>query len=553
MTASTIALLQKHFDLALEAPDGIKRLRELILTLAMQGKLVPQDPSDQSASELLKEIEAEKKRLVKEGKIKAPKPLPEIKPEEVPYSVPRGWEWVTIRHICHDWGQKEPDGYFTYIDVGSINNSCGYISSPEVIPASEAPSRARKIVKKGSVIYSTVRPYLLNIAIVDQDFSPEPIASTAFAIVHPYIQVNEKFIYQFLRSPSFITYVESTMKGVAYPAINDGDFFIGLFPLPPLAEQKRIVAKIDQLMATCDALEQLRNNRQQKRLDIHTAAITRLLDAGNPGDAEVAWTFLQKHFGELYSVKGNVAELRKAILQLAVMGKLVPQDPDDQPASELLKEIEAEKKRLVKEGKIKAPKLLPEIKTEDVPYAVPKGWEWVRLGALVQIINGRAYKQQELLETGVPVLRVGNLFTSNKWYFSDLALEDDKYIDNGDLIFAWSASFGPFIWDGGKVIYHYHIWKLSIFHELKVYKNYVFQYLLGKTESIKRSGNGIAMMHMTKERMELLPIPLPPLAEQKRIVAKIDELMTLCVTLESQIDKATVKQTALFDAVLAKV
>jgi type I restriction enzyme, S subunit len=152
-------LLERHFDTAFAAPDGIKKLRELILTLAMQGKLVPQDPKDPPTSELLKEITAEKQRLVKEGKIKKSEPLPDIKPKEVPYALPERWEWVRLRDICRDWGQKTPDRRFSYIDVGSIDNKNGLIGeSIQLLDSSEAPSRARKIVKKGTVIYSTVRP-----------------------------------------------------------------------------------------------------------------------------------------------------------------------------------------------------------------------------------------------------------------------------------------------------------------------------------------------------------------------------------------------------------
>ncbi|MBE9130246.1 restriction endonuclease subunit S, partial [Coleofasciculus sp. LEGE 07081] len=203
-----LELLDKYFDTAFAAPDGVKRLRELILSLAMRGKLVPQDGREQPARELLKEIEAEKERLVKEGKIKKSKPLPEIKPDEIPYEIPESWEWVRIRSICHDWGQKKPDKRFTYIDVGSIDNKNGVISdSVQLLESKEAPSRARKIVNRETVIYSTVRPYLLNIAVIEKEYDYEPIASTAFAILHPYTVINTRFIYHYLKSPTFIEYV----------------------------------------------------------------------------------------------------------------------------------------------------------------------------------------------------------------------------------------------------------------------------------------------------------------------------------------------------------
>ncbi|WP_404360400.1 restriction endonuclease subunit S [Methylotuvimicrobium sp. KM1] len=230
----------------------------------------------------------------------------------------------------------------------------------------------------------------------------------------------------------------------------------------------------------------------------------------------------------------GIKKLRELILELAVRGKLVPQDPNDEPATVLLEKIAEEKARLVKEGKIKKQKALPEIGEEKSTNDIPDGWACERLGNVLNVINGRAYKKHEMLQEGTPLLRVGNLFTSNEWYYSNLELEPDKYIDNGDLIYAWSASFGPFIWDGGKVIFHYHIWKLDLFDDLSLYKKYLYLYLLAITEEIKASGSGIAMIHMTKERMEKLVVMVPPLAEQHRIVAKVDELMALCDQLEQQ-------------------
>lgn len=246
-----------NFDTLYSVKENVKELRKIILQLAVMGKLVPQDENDRSARELLKDIETEKQRLIKEGKIKQQKPLLDITIDEIPYDIPDTWEWVRIRNICHDLGQKKPDTTFTYIDVGSIDNKKGYITdSVQILDQNQAPSRARKLVKQGTVIYSTVRPYLLNIAIVTKNYKHQPIASTAFAILNPYIGINNYFIYYYLKSSCFVKYVEDQMKGVAYPAINDSNFYRGLFPLPPFEEQKRIVEKVDKMMKLCDELEE---------------------------------------------------------------------------------------------------------------------------------------------------------------------------------------------------------------------------------------------------------------------------------------------------------
>ena len=211
-------------------------------------------------------------------------------------------------------------------------------------------------------------------------------------------------------------------------------------------------------------------------------------------------------------------ELKNSILQLAIQGKLVEQREDEGTAEELYKQIQSDSIATVKTE--------PTLSGEDLPFDIPDTWKFVRIENIAVLYNGRAYKQNELKEQGkYPVLRVGNLFTNNKWYFSDLELEPEKYCDNGDLLYSWSASFGPHIWTGQKVIYHYHIWKIEFSKYMD--QKYLYYFLLADTDRIKQSGHGLAMIHVTKAGTEKRVVPLPPLAEQKRIVAKIEELLPL--------------------------
>ena len=222
----------------------------------------------------------------------------------------------------------------------------------------------------------------------------------------------------------------------------------------------------------------------------------------------------------------NAQQLKNSILQEAIEGRLVPQDPNDEPASVLLNRIREEKKRLVKEGKLKKKDLEETPVSEDEkPFEIPESWEWVRMQDVIEFVNGRAYKRDELLDKGkYKVLRVGNFFTNESWYYSDLELPDEKYCYKDDLLYAWSASFGPKIWDGDKTIFHYHIWNVK-YNKNILYRDYLFYFFLIDKESIKSATTGSTMIHVSMENMKPRLLPLPPLAEQKRIVAKIEELL----------------------------
>ena len=258
-----------------------------------------------------------------------------------------------------------------------------------------------------------------------------------------------------------------------------------------------------------------------------------------------------ENFELLADAPNGVLKLRELILQLAVMGKLVPQDPNDEPVLESVKRIKAEKERLVKERKVKKSKELSPIALEDFLFKIPDSWYRCLLGDCVEFINGRAYKQSELLDEGTPVIRIQNLNGGDFWYYSDLELSPEKYCEENDLLFAWSATFGPYIWHGSKAIYHYHIWKVEL--SSIVDKNFIFYLLEHLTENIKSQSHGLAMLHMTKANMEHVAINLPPLPEQKRIVAKVDELMALCDQLEARRQKKQEIQSKLNSVALDRM
>ncbi|EBP9904490.1 restriction endonuclease subunit S [Salmonella enterica subsp. enterica] len=542
---------------------GIKKLRELILELAVRGKLVPQDPNDEPASVLLERIAAEKAELMKQGKIKKQKPLPEISEEEKPFELPAGWEWIKISEIGHDWGQKTPDEDFTYIDVGSINKEYGIIEEPSILSAKDAPSRARKIVQKGTVIYSTVRPYLLNIAIIESAFSPEPIASTAFAIIHPYTAMNANFIYYYLRSPVFINYVESCQTGVAYPAINDKQFFSGIIAVPPSSEQARITKKIKELMSLCDQLEQHSLTSLDAHQQLVETLLTTLTDSQNADELAENWARISEHFDTLFTTEASIDALKQTILQLAVMGKLVPQDPNDEPASELLKRIAQEKAQLVKDGKIKKQKPLPPISDKEKPFEVPEGWEWCKFGLISEFINGdrgsNYPNKNEYVVHGIPWINTGHIEKNGTLSITDMNFITEKKfnelrsgkIKSGDLVYCLrGATFGKtaFVkpYESGAIASSLMIIRPFI----REMGEYIYNYLIspfGRSQ-IFRFDNGSAQPNLSANSVMLYAFACPPLQEQFRIHKKITELFHICDNLKLQTQSAQQTQLHLADA-----
>lgn len=565
MNKHTAELLEKHFDTAFAAPDGIKKLRELILTLAMQGRLVPQDSNDQLASELLQEIEAEKQRLVKEGKIKKPKPLPSVTEEEKPYALPQGWVWVRLGNIglINPRNNADDDMPAGFVPMPFIQEGYSEFHSFEERPWNEI-KKGYTHFADGDVGMAKITPCFENAKSCVFSNLPSGIGAgtTELHIFrNAFRAVDPRYLLFFLKNPKFISETAEKMTGSAGQKRVPTPLFAELkLPLPPISEQHRIVAKIDELMARCDELEKLRTAQQGARLTVHTAAIKQLLNIAKPDQHQRAQAFLAEHFSELYTVKENVAELRKAILQLAVMGKLVPQNPDDQPASELLKEIEAEKQRLVQEGKIKKPKSLPPVMEEEKPYALPQGWEWGRLGELGITQTGTTPKSGDHSSYGseIPFIKPADI-TSGFVNYENEGLTSHGVEKYGRLASAGS-SLMVCIGTIGKTniidracSFNQQINSISPYS--KIHPQYLQNFLRSKIfqDRCWKLSSSTTIAILNKGKWESIEIAIPPLAEQFRIVARIDQLMTLCDTLDQQIDAATTKQAELLDAVIAQV
>jgi type I restriction enzyme S subunit len=569
-------ILDHHINMALEIPDGIQKLRELILTLAMQGKLVDQDPTDQPAGELLKEIEAEKKRLNKAGKIKKQKPVPPIKEEEIPYDLPDGWVWTRFDDICSKITQGPNPKY-----DGDENPKFGVLKTKDFYDDKVLYDNISSI---SEIVFRNFERFkLLNHDIIfglvgkgstgkcnifEEQSEAEYIFTRAtglFRLVN-YEKINPKMVKQFFISGYGKKKSEEITDGTTGQlVIKTSELKKLLLPLPPIKEQKRIVKKVDQLMALCDKLEVQKTEQNQKRLKIHTGIVDKMLNASDPQTFNQSWEFITRHFDDIYSVPENVGELKKAILQLAVMGKLIPQDPADQPAKALLKEIEAEKKRLIKEGKIKKPKPLPPIKADEIPYDLPEGWVWCRIQDVGFVLGGkRLPKGESYSESPTPYryLTVTNMkngtIVDNTVKFIDESVRKkiEKYIINKEDIYITIAGT---IGDVGSIPAKYDGMNLTenackvVFFELD--KNCLINTIRSKVvqSQFEQFTNKLAQPKLSLRSILSTIMPLHPLNEQKRIVQKVDQLMALCDGLENQLQNSTEKQTQILDAVLTTV
>jgi type I restriction enzyme S subunit len=484
-----------------------QQLKNSILQMAMQGKLVEQRPEEGAGEELYRQIQEEKKKLIREGKIKKEKPLPEITEDEIPFEIPESWKWVRLGDISSyaqpkvkiSPSQIQPDMWS--LDLEDIEKDTGKVII-RVLAVNRKIQGDKVRFWKGNILYSKLRPYLLKILIAEDDgiTSPELIPFNIYGCEE------QRFYLWYLRSPYVDSAVNDVSYGVKMPRVGTETMVNLLVPLPPLAEQKRIVAKIGQLMPYIDQYA-------------------------------VAYDNLQSYNNRFPD------DLKKSILQQAIQGKLVPQDPNDEPASVLLEKIAKEKQKLIKEGKIKKQKPLPEITEEEIPFEIPESWRWVRLGNVItdteagkspQCKNRPATKQEWGVIKTTAIQDGYFLADENKVLPSGFQIKSDQVVHAGDLLITRA---GPQNRTGVTCIVNNEPGNLILSDKTVriryvkglVSENYLMYAL--KSPAVQRcitgakSGMAESQVNISQNNMQLFVLPFPPLAEQKRIVAKLDELL----------------------------
>lgn len=550
--------LLEHYELIAEAPDAIAQLRRFILDLAVRGKLVPQGAGDEPASELLKRITRE--RVVRG---KREKELPEINAEEVG-ELPTGWSAVPLIALGK-WAigsgfpkneQGASDGPYFFLKVSDMNlpENAKFITTANNFIDDAAAKRMRAAIhppgtiifpKIGGAIATNKRRILTRGSAIDNNCLGISFSSA----------IDNEWAYFLLTTLDFTLY----QAGTAVPALQQGSLAAIPVALPPLAEQHRIVAKVGELMGLCDRLEAAREGREKVRDRLSAASLARL----NAPDSEIFQAdacFALEALPALTTRPDQIKALRQTILNLAVRGKLVPQDANDEPASELLKRVASEKKRQgVKHS------VIP-LKDDEVPFELPSGWSWTCVGEICSKTGSGStprggkdvYKQ-----SGIPFLRSQNVYNDG------LRLDDVAFIDAptharmkgtrvlpGDLLLnITGGSMGrcgrvPHDFGDANISQHVAIIRPAVsgmeafLHSL-VLSPYFQAFIFNEQTGAGRGG-------LPKNRMDKIAVALPPLAEQHRIVAKVYALMALCDRLEAALTTADTTRRRLLDVLLAE-
>lgn len=544
---------------------GIKKLRELILELAVRGKLVPQDPNDEPASELLKQIAKERNELVKNKVIRKPKALEQIALANTPFDLPDGWEWCYLNDIGN-WGagatpsrsnSKYYNGEIPWFKSGELSSD--FISdSEEKITELALQECSLRDNKAGDVLIAMYGATIGKTSILNV----RGTTNQAVCACTPYSGISNIYLLTLLKAYKRIFI--GMGAGGAQPNISREKLIATVFALPPKAEQNRITCKVDELMSLCDQLEQ----QSLTSLDAHQQLVETLLatltDSQNAKELSDNWARISQYFGTLFTTEVSIDALKQTILQLAVMGKLVPQDPDDEPASELLKRIEQEKAELVKEGKIKKQKPLPPVSDEEKPFELPEGWVWCRFEDVVDIQSGITKGRNLVGRTliSVPYLRVANV---QRGYLdlSDIKKieipveEKEKYhVKANDLLITeggdWDTVGRTAVWIDSSfyVANQNHVFKARPFiNELNVKWLETFMnssvsrnYFAGAS---KQTTN---LASINKTQLRGCFIALPPINETNKILEQYVSFISICDTLKSRLLSAQQTQLHLADA-----
>mgnify|MGYP001159347889 CR=1 FL=1 len=552
----TLETFFEKFDQLADSSNAVARMRELILQLAAHGKLVEQSSDDEPASALVGRIEKYVAELRSRKEFRG-LPVEPLDREELP-GIPSTWEWVRLGNVV-DYGSSGkaesadiPEDAWL-LDLEDIEKDTSRLLQRKSFR--DSPSKSTKTAfAVGDVLYGKLRPYLNKVLVADAPgyCTTEIIPIRAFGFIDPV------YLCHALKRPEFIAYANSKSYGMNLPRLSTEDARNAPFPLPPLAEQKRIVAKVDELMALCDRLEAQQQERETRHAALARASLARFGDAPTPANLN----FL---FHDSYAI--DPADLRKSILTLAVQGKLVPQDPGDESGTILIERIRSEREDAARERKVSPMKPLPSIEGDELTFEIPSGWIVARLIELVMEIQtgpfGSSLHKSDYVSGGTPVINPASLQDGRIIPSGEMAVGADTLarlqnfkLRADDIVMARRGEMGRCavvtrLEDG---------WlcgtgSLVLRMPRSMHSPYL-ALLIGAPEAREYLGAasvGTTMQNLNQSILAKMPVGVPPLAEQRRIVAKVDQLMALVGELETQLTSTRATAAKLMEAVVAEL
>ena len=560
--------LLAHFERISEAPDAIARLRRFILDLAVRGKLVEQDAEDEPAGELLLQFQQSRRKShakgTRENRGSQLSSMPEPR-----HSIPDNWMWAPIGMIFYyDAGTKtEPkilEQNSWLLELEDLEKDTGRLLTRSTV-SDRKPQSTKSKFQANDILYGKLRPYLNKVFVADR----AGYSSTEIVALRPIFPLSSEYCKLALRRPDFVEYVTRLGQGTKMPRLRTEDAVIAPFPLPPLAEQHRIVAKVDELMALCDQLEAARQQREQGRERLVAATLQRLNQpAEDPASFHKDASFALQVLPSLTTTPAQIKQLRQTILNLAVRGKLVEQDPEDEPADVRLVQIQRALSSTIASMGLRLKRsssLSPAASPEGDFAGVPSSWALSTLGSLAIVLDPNPSHRYPSYDGGtVPILSTQEFSGLDGWDPSTAKLVPHSFFEyqlancrfeRGDIVFARKGRLGlPRLLPNFEQFTFSHTVFLvkpmpGVFPEYLLWLLRRDQVIAWLTNEMN-ANTGVPTLG--KEKMELLPIPLPPLAEQHRIVAKVDELMALCDQLEQQLSQADQQRRRLLEAVLAE-
>jgi type I restriction enzyme S subunit len=558
--------LVAQFERLVCAPGGVARLRELILTLAVQGKLTRRDALAEPALALLARILKQKEHLIAAGKIKRDKPLLAIEDGDPPFDIPQSWCWMRLGGVTN-YGSPtkgESIGPETWVlDLEDIEKSTGRLLHR--VRRSERPSLSEKnSFQAGDVLYGKLRPYLNKVIVAD-----EPgVCTTELVPFRCYGDWVPQYFKTALSSPPFLEYVNARSYGMKMPRLGTEDARSALLPLPPLEEQARIVARVDELMQLCDALEAKGRLEAQQHARLLETLLGTLTDSTTPVELAANWQRVAEHFDLLLDRPEAVDVLEQTVLQLAVRGLLVPQDPRDECAEDLVRVLDEMRREQTVSSGPQTKIVSSDDSADQGLFEPPPGWVWVYIDRLATVQGGiQKTPLRRPVRNHVPYLRVANvqrdaldLKEIERFEVSPEELERWQ-LNAGDLLIVegngseheigrcavWPGSIDP-------CVYQNHLIRVRCPHSTMT--QFIQMFLNspdGKAEMKRLAITTSGLFNLSVGKIRRYAVPVPPVAEQGRIVARVTELRRLCTDLRQRLAASRATQSRLAGALVESV